>query len=172
MAHAQKPDLVSQRNGRVHLNRHGRQFSRLLAAELCAWAVVMLDTPKFRGSVKHRLGTGYPLHSPVSSSLPLPCVTVCHHVSTGVYLPACHSKLLCSFLSLVKIAFPSCTGYRPNLQRSSSYEFVTATNWFLTPQKKLGSLCYSGIRQQQTRKCPPFCNNKVTTVRVFEVTTL
>jgi len=36
----------------------------------------------FRGSVK---STGYPLHSPVSPSLPLPCATVCHHVSTGLY---------------------------------------------------------------------------------------
>jgi len=36
----------------------------------------------FRGSVK---GTVYPLHSPVSPSLPLPCVTVCHHISTGLY---------------------------------------------------------------------------------------
>ena len=36
----------------------------------------------FRGSVK---GTGYPLHSPVSPSLPLPCVTVCHHISNGIY---------------------------------------------------------------------------------------
>jgi hypothetical protein len=35
----------------------------------------------FRDSVK---GTGYPLLSPVSPSLPLPCVTVCHHISTGV----------------------------------------------------------------------------------------
>jgi hypothetical protein len=35
----------------------------------------------FRGSVK---STGYPLHSPVSPSLPLPCVTVCHHISTGL----------------------------------------------------------------------------------------
>ena len=24
-------------------------------------------------------------HSPVSPSLPLPCVTVCHHISTGLY---------------------------------------------------------------------------------------
>jgi hypothetical protein len=32
----------------------------------------------FRGSVK---STGYPLHSPVLPSLPLPCVTVCHHIS-------------------------------------------------------------------------------------------
>jgi len=38
----------------------------------------------FRGSVK---GTGYPLHSPVSPSLPLPCVIVYHHISTGVYYP-------------------------------------------------------------------------------------
>ena len=29
--------------------------------------------------------TGYPLHSLVSPSLPLPCVTVCHHVSNAVY---------------------------------------------------------------------------------------
>jgi len=35
----------------------------------------------FRDSVK---GTGYPLHSPVSSSPALPCVTVCHHISAGV----------------------------------------------------------------------------------------
>jgi hypothetical protein len=45
MAHAQKPVFVFQRNGRVHLNRRGRQISRLLAAEVCASAVVMLDTP-------------------------------------------------------------------------------------------------------------------------------
>ena len=45
MAHAQKPDFAFRRNGRVNLNRRGRQFSRLLAAEVCASAVVMLDTP-------------------------------------------------------------------------------------------------------------------------------
>ena len=44
MAHAQKPDFVYRWNGRVHLNRQGRQFSWLLAAEVCASAVVMLDT--------------------------------------------------------------------------------------------------------------------------------
>ena len=36
----------------------------------------------FRGSVK---GTGYPLQPHVSPSFPLPCVTVCHHISTGLY---------------------------------------------------------------------------------------
>jgi len=44
MAQAQKPDFVFRRNGRVRLNQRGRQFSRLLAAEVCASAVVMLDT--------------------------------------------------------------------------------------------------------------------------------
>ena len=34
----------------------------------------------FRGNVK---STGYPLHSPVSPSRSLPCVTVCHQVSTA-----------------------------------------------------------------------------------------
>jgi hypothetical protein len=35
-----------------------------------------------RDSVK---STGYPLHPPVSPSLRLPCVTVCHYISTGIY---------------------------------------------------------------------------------------
>jgi hypothetical protein len=35
----------------------------------------------FRGSVK---SIGYPVHSSVSPSLPLPCVTLCHHISTGL----------------------------------------------------------------------------------------
>jgi hypothetical protein len=35
----------------------------------------------FRGTVK---STGYTLHSPVSPSLPLSCVTVCHHISNGL----------------------------------------------------------------------------------------
>jgi len=45
----------------------------------------------FRRSVK---STSYPLHSPVSPSLPLPCVTVCHHISTGVYHCQANIKLL------------------------------------------------------------------------------
>ena len=38
MAQAQKPDFVFRPNGRVHLNRRGCQFSRLLAAEECGSA--------------------------------------------------------------------------------------------------------------------------------------
>jgi len=36
----------------------------------------------FHSSVK---STGYPLHSPIFPSFPHPCVTVCHHISTGIY---------------------------------------------------------------------------------------
>ena len=57
----------------------GGQFSRLLAAEVCASAVVMLDAPCSEVQCQT---TGYPLHSHVLPSLPLPCVTVCHQVST------------------------------------------------------------------------------------------
>jgi hypothetical protein len=137
MAHARKPDFVLQRNGRVHLNLRGRQFSGLLAAEVCASAVVMLDTPcyevvlrvlathsirqfpfhfpsrgspcaitfqldsnagyiMFRGSVKD---TGYPLPSPVSPSLSLPWVTVCYHISTGLY------ELQAIILTIITVTF-------------------------------------------------------------------
>ena len=81
MANAQKPDFVFRRNGRVHLNRRGSQFSRLLAAEVCASAVVMLDTPcslvVWRVLATHSIRQ-FPLHSP-------PCVPVCHHLSPEVY---------------------------------------------------------------------------------------
>ena len=73
MAHAQKPDFVFRRNGRAHLNRWGRQFSRLLAAEVCASAVVMLDTPCFevvwRLLATHSIRQ-FPLHFPSRAS---PC---------------------------------------------------------------------------------------------------
>ena len=71
--HAQKPDFVFLRNGRVHLNRRGRQFSRLLAAEVCASAVVMLDTPwsevVWRVLATHSIRQ-FPLHFPSRAS---PC---------------------------------------------------------------------------------------------------
>ena len=96
MAHEQKPNLVFRRNGRVHLNRRGRQFSRLLlAAEVCASAVVMLGTLSFEVVWSGVKGTGYPLHSPVSPSLLLPCVTVCHHVLTGLYDTTCFGQPFC-----------------------------------------------------------------------------
>jgi len=81
MAHAQKPDLVFRRNGRIHWNQRGRHFSRLLAAEVCTSAVVMLDTPC------SEVVWEYWLPNPFASfpSLPLPCVTVFHQVSNALY---------------------------------------------------------------------------------------
>ena len=73
MAHAQKPDFVFRRNGRVHLNRRGRQFSWLLAAEVCASTVVMLDTPcsevVWRVLATHSI-CQFPIHFPSFAS---PC---------------------------------------------------------------------------------------------------
>ena len=76
MAHTQKPDFVFRRNGRVHLNRRGEgegQFSRLLAAEVCASVVVMLDTPcsevVWRALVTHS-NRQFPRHFPSRAS---PC---------------------------------------------------------------------------------------------------
>ena len=61
----------------------------------------------FRGSVK---SIGYPLHSPVSPSLPLPYVTVCHHISSGLYLVAYlqrhHASMGISFLRNISLNLP------------------------------------------------------------------
>jgi len=68
-------NLVFRRNGRVHLNRPGggSQFSRLLAAEVRASAVVMLDTPcsevVWRVLATHSIRQ-FPLHFPSRAS---PC---------------------------------------------------------------------------------------------------
>jgi len=46
MAHSQKPDFVFRAKRTIPFkSAGGRQFSRLLAAEVCVSAVVMLDTP-------------------------------------------------------------------------------------------------------------------------------
>jgi len=73
MEHAQKPDFVFRENGRVHLHQRGCKFSRLLADEVCASAVVMLATP--RSEVVWRVLATYsirqfPLHFPSRMS---PC---------------------------------------------------------------------------------------------------
>ena len=63
MAHPQKSDFVFRRNGRVHLNPRGRQFSRLLRSRGVRISGSNAGYNVFRGSVK---STGYPLDSPVS----------------------------------------------------------------------------------------------------------
>ena len=82
MAHAQKPDLVFRRNGRVHLSRRGASVHSNTGSRGVRISGSNAGYTMLRGSVK---GTGYPLHSSVSPSLPLPCGTVCHHISTGLH---------------------------------------------------------------------------------------
>jgi len=88
MAHAQKPEFIFRRKGRVHLHRRGRQFSRLLAAEVCPSAVVMLVTP-CSGVVWRVLATHsirqLPFHFPSRAS---PCaITFQLHSSTATRKP-------------------------------------------------------------------------------------
>ena len=72
--HTRRNQISSfRRNGRVHLNRQGRQFSRLLVAEVCASAVVMLDTPCSEvawGVLATHSIRQFPLHFPSRAS---PC---------------------------------------------------------------------------------------------------
>ena len=86
MAHAQKLDFVFRRNGRVHLNRPGGGGEGSVQSTTGSRSVRIsgsnAGSTVSRGSVK---STGYPLHTPVSPSLALPCFTVCHHISTGLY---------------------------------------------------------------------------------------
>ena len=51
-----------------------------------------------QGSVK---STGYRLHSPVSPSIPLPCVTVCRLISTGLYSRRCYKLHLATVVFCV-----------------------------------------------------------------------
>jgi len=84
MPHVQKPDFVFRQNGRVHLNLpEGASVQSTTGSRGVRISGSNAGYTMFRGSVE---GTGYPLHSPVSPSLPLPCVTVCHHISTGLHL--------------------------------------------------------------------------------------
>ena len=73
MAHGQKPDLVFQRNGRVHLNRRGCQFSRLLAIKECGSAdsncIDRAPSSSSRLLATHSIRI-FPLHFPSRAS---PC---------------------------------------------------------------------------------------------------
>jgi len=76
MAHAQKPDIVFRRNGRVHLNRRGASVQSTTGSGGVRISGSSAVYTVFRGSVK---STGYPIRSPVSPSLPPP---VRHRVSS------------------------------------------------------------------------------------------
>jgi hypothetical protein len=72
----------NQRNRQIHLNRQEASAQSTTGSRGVRISGSNAGYTTFRGSVK---STGYPLHLPVSPSLPLPCITVCHHISTGIY---------------------------------------------------------------------------------------
>ena len=100
----------------------------------------------FRGSAK---STGYPLHSPVSPSLPLQCVTVCHHISTGLYSckcdPGSRNEAVCYHVCLrheyvlvlmvcratgeVILSLSLCNGVQPKLKYSGVVSNWIAVLW-------------------------------------------
>jgi len=100
MVHAQKPDFVFRRNGRVHLNWQGLQFSRLLAAEMCSSAVVMLATPcsevVWRVLATHSIRQ-FPLHFPSRAS---PC-------AIRFQLDSTYSECVCS------LSYPAYKAHAP-----------------------------------------------------------
>jgi len=129
-----KCDGTRAETGRVHLSRPlggGSASVQSTAGSRCVrMSVSNAGYTVFRGSVK---GTGYPLHSSVSPSLPLQYVTVCRHISTG----------LCSFSStLPRTASPppwynwTCIPETPACaftivdQRSESVIFIFSSQWY------------------------------------------
>jgi len=112
MAHAQKPDLVFQRNGRVHINRRGCQFSRLLAVEEC-WSADsnFIDrVPTYSGRLlaTHSIRI-FPLHFPSRAS---PCAIRFRTRYTFLFL---HNTVYCRgififyFLFFILLSFFSPT---------------------------------------------------------------
>jgi hypothetical protein len=73
MAHAQKPDFVFRRNGRVHLNRQGASVQSTTGSRGVRIGVVMLDAPcpevVWRVLATHSIRQ-FPLHIPSRAS---PC---------------------------------------------------------------------------------------------------
>ena len=99
MAHAQKPDFVfrAKRTSPFKSRGGGASVQSTAGTRGVRISGTNAGYTMFRGSVK---GTGYPLLSPVFPSLPLPCVAVCHHISTGVCFTSCmqYNDIYCNLV--------------------------------------------------------------------------
>jgi len=137
MAHEQKPDFVFRRNGRVHLNRQGSQFSRLLAAEVWASAVAMLGTSSSdvvrRVQATHSIRQ-FPLHFPSRASL---CAIRFQLDSTTWCFSDCASwmdytlitNLMHWLLFIHKILFSS-TCFEPQVLIFRRIQLYTCSVWY------------------------------------------
>jgi hypothetical protein len=130
IAHAQKPGFVFRRNGTSPFKSAGASFQSTVGSRGVRISGSNAGYTMFRGSVKC---TGYPLHSPVSPSLRLPCVTVCRHISTGLYvitLRASDDVGLLRELKYITVYLAKClTGQKIHiLSFVNGREFVAVTN--------------------------------------------
>jgi len=149
MAHAQKPDFVFLRNGSSPFkSAGGRQFSRLLAAEMCPSAVVMLDTPcsevVWRVLATHSIRQ-FLLHFPSCAS---PCGTITfqlestYHFSTTTFVAKRNQVLRYTYVAclvtLCNCSFVSqAVSWQPVIIRQSKKTYWTA--WPL----RVGPIGYS-----------------------------
>ena len=123
MVHAQNPGFVFRRNGRVHLNWRGRQFSRNTGSRGVRISGSNAGYTMFRGGVK---GTGYPLHS-----LPLSCVIVCYHISAGLYYRIFFhaDKSHCKSRAADVATFPWLNWLKPFFHLCMRFFTITMTNF-------------------------------------------
>ena len=121
-------------NGRVHLNRPVGASVQSTAGsrDVCISGSNAVYT-MFRGSVK---STGYPLHSPVSPSLSLQCVTVCHHISTGVYKRGNNSRDTLNRVLDVPRGSAGRFGGEKNLLNPCGIR-ITSSRYFIVPVIRL-----------------------------------
>ena len=105
MAHAQKPDFALCQSGRVQLKRKGASVQSTTGSRGIRMSRSNAGYTMFRGSVK---STGYLLNSPVSPTLPLPWVSLCHHISTEV----CCKQQLFVYFDWIEITDALYTGVR------------------------------------------------------------
>jgi len=111
----------------------------------------------FRGSVK---STGYPIHSPISPSLPFPCVTLCNHISTGRYqrmlspswsvLMLWRNKLLLlrRFIKIhdrLALCNRRPTIYALAYARTHTHAHVPGTIWLVNPEPNFPAFKWSAI---------------------------
>ena len=158
MAHAQKPDFVFPRNGRVHLNRWGRQFSRLLVAEVGASAWVMLDRPRSEVATEYWLPTpfaSFPLHSPPTPSRASPCTIRFRTSSTK------NNVLVLTF-------------FFPSKEIMQTYHFTTLCvnqMWkhYIDNYEICTNICHWGQSEIRTRQFPPISSTIMANIRNCDV---
>ena len=84
----QKPVVIQQLNGQVHVFWHGMTVQSAVAVKVCVHKFAALRTSAVEALYHvHVVSTDCPLHSPVSLSVPPPLhhVSMCNHILNRVY---------------------------------------------------------------------------------------